>query len=169
MDCSQDTQVSDLYPDGQEKRRRMRTIDMIVIHCTATRADEPLSSSDLTRMHRKRGFKCCGYHYYIRRDGMICTMRPVERVGAHAKGHNATSIGIAYEGGLDACGNPADTRTEEQKHSMRVLVRVLKSDFPIRKVVGHRDLSPDLDGDGVVEPEEWTKLCPCFEVGKERF
>ena len=100
---------------------------------------------------------------------MICTMRPVERVGAHAKGHNATSIGIAYEGGLDACGNPADTRTEEQKHSMRVLVRVLKSDFPIRKVVGHRDLSPDLDGDGVVEPEEWTKLCPCYEVEKERF
>ena len=142
---------------------------MIVIHGPGTRGDEPLSPSDLTRMHRKRGFKCCGYHYYIRRDGMICTMRPVERVGAHAKGQNATSVGIAYEGGLDARGNSADTRTEEQKHAMRVLVRVLKSDFPIRKEVGHRDLSPDLDGDGVVEPEEWTKLCPCFEVGKERF
>lgn len=145
----------------------MRKIDMIVIHCTATRADEPLSSAELTRMHRKRGFKCCGYHYYIRTDGTICTMRPVGRVGAHARGYNATSIGIAYEGGLDEQGNPADTRTEKQKHSMRVLVRVLMEDFGIRRVVGHRDLSPDLDGDGCVEPEEWTKLCPCFEVAEE--
>ena len=25
----------------------------------------------------------------------------------------------------------------------------------------------DLDGDGVVEPDEWTKACPCFEVKRE--
>lgn len=31
----------------------MRKIDMIVIHCTATRADSPLSPAELTRMHRK--------------------------------------------------------------------------------------------------------------------
>ena len=77
---------------------------------------------------------------------------------------SANSIGIAYEGGLDAGGNPADTRTEEQKRSIRVLVRVLCEDYRIRKVVGHRDLSPDRDGDGVVEPEEWIKLCPCYDV-----
>ena len=130
---------------------------MIVIHCTATREDCPLSPAELTKMHRKRGFKCCGYHYFVRTDGEICTMRPVERAGAHAKGYNEHSIGIAYEGGLDAQGQPADTRTELQK-----------SDFPaITQVVGHRDLSPDLDGDGTVEPEEWTKACPCFDVKKE--
>ena len=82
---------------------------MIVIHCTATRADRPLSPAELTKMHRKRGFKCCGYHYYVRTDGEICTMRPVERVGAHARGYNEHSIGIAYEGGLDAQGRPADS------------------------------------------------------------
>lgn len=146
----------------------MRKIDMIVIHCTATRADCPLSPAELTKMHRKRGFKCCGYHYYVRTDGEICTMRPVERVGAHARGYNEHSIGIAYEGGLDAQGRPADTRTELQKRSLRILVRVLKADFPaITQVVGHRDLSPDRDGDGVVEPEEWCKACPCFEVKRE--
>ena len=146
----------------------MRKIDMIVIHCTATRADHPLSPSGLTKMHRKRGFKCCGYHYYVRTDGEICTMRPVERVGAHARGYNERSIGIAYEGGLDGQGRPADTRTELQKRSLRILVRVLKEDFPeITRVTGHRDLSPDLDGDGVVEPEEWTKACPCFDVATD--
>ena len=145
----------------------MRKIDMIVIHCSATRADVPLSPRQLEEMHRQRGFDGCGYHYYVRRDGEICTMRPVDRPGAHAKGYNQHSIGVCYEGGLDEQGRPADTRTELQKRSLRVLVRVLAMDFQTRRIVGHRDLSPDLDGDGVIEPEERTKVCPCFDVGTE--
>lgn len=145
----------------------MRKIDMIVIHCSATRADVPLSPRQLDEMQRQRGFDGCGYHYYVRRDGEICTMRPVDRPGAHAKGYNQHSIGVCYEGGLDEQGRPADTRTELQKRSLRVLVRVLAMDFQTRRIVGHRDLSPDLDGDGVIEPEEWTKVCPCFDVGTE--
>lgn len=145
----------------------MRKIDMIVIHCSATRADVPLSPRQLDEMHRQRGFDGCGYHYYVRRDGEICTMRPVDRPGAHAKGYNQHSIGVCYEGGLDEQGRPADTRTEHQKRSLRVLVRVLAMDFQTRRIVGHRDLSPDLNGDGVIEPEEWTKVCPCFDVGTE--
>lgn len=145
----------------------MRKIDMIVIHCSATRADVPLSPRQLDEMHRQRGFDGCGYHYYVRRDGEICTMRPVDRPGAHAKGYNQHSIGVCYEGGLDEQGRPADTRTELQKRSLRVLVRVLAMDFQTRRIVGHRDLSPDLDGDGVIESEEWTKVCPCFDVGTE--
>lgn len=145
----------------------MRKIDMIVIHCSATRADVPLSPRQLDEMHRQRGFDGCGYHYYVRRDGEICTMRPVDRPRAHAKGYNQHSIGVCYEGGLDEQGRPADTRTELQKRSLRVLVRVLAMDFQTRRIVGHRDLSPDLDGDGVIEPEEWTKVCPCFDVGTE--
>ena len=89
---------------GKKKGVRMREIDTIVVHCTATRADVPLSPHALDAMHRRRGFDGCGYHYYIRRDGQICSMRPVERTGAHARGFNAKSIGIAYEGGLDAGG-----------------------------------------------------------------
>ena len=145
----------------------MRKIDMIVIHCSATRADVPLLPRQLEEMHRQRGFDGCGYHYYVRRGGEICTMRPVDRPGAHAKGYNQHSIGVCYEGGLDEQGRPADTRTELQKRSLRVLVRVLAMDFQTRRIVGHRDLSPDLDGDGVIEPEEWTKVCPCFDVGTE--
>ena len=64
---------------------------------------------------------------------------------------------------------PEDTRTEWQRHSLRVLVRTLLLDYPDARVAGHRDLSPDLNGNGEVEPMEWTKQCPCFEVKKEKW
>lgn len=142
----------------------MRTIDLIVIHCSATREDRCFTEYDLDTCHRRRGFNGPGYHFYIRKDGRIVSTRPIERVGAHARGFNARSIGICYEGGLDREGHPKDTRTPEQKHSMRVLVRTLLTDYPGCEVCGHRDLSPDLNGNGEIEPEEWIKACPCFEV-----
>ena len=147
----------------------MRKINLIVIHCSATCEDRPFTGQALEAAHRRRGFDGTGYHFYIRRDGQILTTRPVERAGAHARGYNAHSIGIAYEGGLDHYGNPKDTRTEWQRHSLRVLVRALLMDYPGAKVAGHRDLSPDRNNNGEVEPMEWTKQCPCFEVKKEKW
>ena len=80
----------------------MRKIDLIVIHCSATRADRTLTAFDLETLHRRRGFNGTGYHYYIRKDGTTLLTRPIERIGAHVKGFNASSIGICYEGGLTA-------------------------------------------------------------------
>ena len=87
--------------------------------------------------------------------------------GETVRGHNKYSIGICYEGGLDARGNPKDTRTPEQRSALHLLVHQLLQQFRNARVCGHRDLSPDLDGDGKVEPWEWVKQCPCFEVSKE--
>ena len=145
----------------------MRTINLFVVHCSATREDCTLSPEALDVMHRRRGFNGTGYHYYIRKDGTLYLTRSLERIGAHAKGFNAHSIGICYEGGLDCNGHPADTRTPEQKSALRLLVHQLLKRFRNSYVCGHRDLSPDLNGNGVIEPEEWVKVCPCFEVGKE--
>ncbi|WP_071145167.1 N-acetylmuramoyl-L-alanine amidase [Bacteroides ihuae] len=142
----------------------MRKIDLIVIHCSATREDRDFTEHNLDVAHRRRGFNGIGYHFYIRKNGDIKTTRPIERVGAHVKGYNAHSIGICYEGGLDAKGKPKDTRTEWQKHSLQVLIKTLQIDYPGCRICGHRDLSPDLNGNGEIEPEEWIKACPCFEV-----
>lgn len=79
----------------------MRKIDLIVIHCSATRADRSLTPDDLETQHRRRGFNGTGYHYYIRKDGTVHLTRPIERIGAHVKGFNLNSVGICYEGGLD--------------------------------------------------------------------
>ena len=125
----------------------MRSINLIVVHCSATRADHALTTENLESEHRRRGFHGIGYHYYIRRDGTVVPTRPL--------------------GGLDCNGHPADTRTPEQKSALRLLVHQLLKRFRNSYVCGYRDLSPDLNGNGVIEPEEWVKVCPCFEVGKE--
>ncbi len=146
-----------------------REINYIIIHCSATKADRDFTAKDVDTAHRYRGFSSAGYHYYIRKNGAIEKMRPLEQPGAHCYGYNRNSIGVCYEGGLDANGAPADTRTEAQKESLCYVVGCLLDQFPGSRVVGHRDLSPDVNGNGRVEPIEWLKLCPCFEVRCERW
>ena len=144
-----------------------RKVNLIVIHCSATRADRNVTAQDIDAAHRVRGFSCWGYHYYIRKSGRVEPMRPLEDVGAHTLGYNKASIGICYEGGLDANGKPADTRTANQCLAMHDLVSKLLKRFPESKVTGHRDLSPDKNYNGVVDPWERVKECPCFDVLKE--
>ena len=73
--------------------------------------------------HRKQGWKLgIGYHYVVRRDGTIEPGRPEWMVGAHCRNHNAHSVGVCYEGGINIRGQPADTRTAEQKASLRRLL-----------------------------------------------
>lgn len=145
----------------------MRKINLIVVHCSATRTGTTLSPSQLDEMHRLRGFDGMGYHYYIRRDGTLVTGRSEERMGAHVRGYNAYSIGICYEGGLDAAGNPKDTRTAQQRVRLRSLIEKLVMRYPLARVRGHRDLSPDVDGNGRIDSNEWIKMCPCFEIRDE--
>lgn len=146
---------------------KQRNISLIVVHCTASRCTNNLTPEALDVMHKRRGFTECGYHYYITRDGTIHHMRDITHIGAHVKGHNANSIGIAYEGGLDASGRPADTRTPAQKHSLEIILRFLRFSYPKAQICGHRDLSPDLNDNGTIEPCEYIKQCPCFNATDE--
>jgi len=132
----------------------MRTITLIIVHCSAVRPDQTSSAKKIDEWHKDRKFKCIGYHYVIRRDGTIEPGRPEWQVGAHCVNHNAHSIGVCYEGGLDIRGQPADTRTAEQKAAMRTLLEQLHQRYPRAMIVGHRDLDP-------------AKDCPCFNAVHE--
>jgi len=145
----------------------MREINLIVIHCSATRADRDVTAQDINATHKVRGFSSWGYHYYIRKNGKVEPMRPLDEPGAHARGHNARSIGVCYEGGLDINGKPADTRTLSQQIALHALVNNLLKKFPGCKVKGHRELSPDKNYDGIIDRSEWVKECPCFDVSGE--
>jgi N-acetyl-anhydromuramyl-L-alanine amidase AmpD len=128
----------------------MRTITLIVIHCSAVRPDQTSSAAQIDSWHRKRGWKFgIGYHYVIRRNGEIEPGRPEWMVGAHCVNHNSHSIGVCYEGGLDIRGQPADTRTEAQKASLRRLLEDLHQRYPHALIVGHHDLAPH-------------RNCPCI-------
>ena len=133
----------------------MRTINEIIIHCSATPAGRPVTVADIRRWHRARGFTDIGYHYVIALDGSVHVGRPLSVAGAHCLGHNAHSIGVCYVGGLDAAGQPADTRTEQQRRVLRKLVRGLRQRYPAATVHGHNEFA--------------RKACPCFDVREEDF
>lgn len=146
----------------------MKNIDTIIVHCSATREGQDIRASDIDKWHRERGFARIGYNYVIDLDGKVEKGRPLTMTGAHCKGWNDRSIGICYVGGLDKNGNPKDTRTLLQKMSLHNLVFKLMDEYPsITQVLGHRDTSPDLNGDGKISPNEWIKQCPCFDVKSE--
>ena len=130
---------------------------MVVIHCSAVRPDQMSSVAQIDSWHRERGFKFgVGYHYVIRRDGSIEAGRPEWMVGAHCVNHNKYSIGVCYEGGLDARGQPADTRTAAQKATLRQLLTDLHRRYPRAVIVGHHDLNPQ-------------KECPCIKNVAEEY
>jgi len=142
----------------------MRNINLAVIHCSATKEGINYNVDVIRTWHKKRGFSDVGYHFLVHLDGTIERGRPWDKPGAHAKGYNYNSVGICYVGGLDSDGKPFDTRTVAQVHALRAVVGVLRAQFPEIDVVGHRDLSVDLNGDGVISKSEWLKSCPCFDV-----
>ena len=80
----------------------MRKILEIIVHCTATFADQRVTVADITRWHKQRGWKTIGYHYVVDQDGNVFPGRPIEQAGAHCLDHNKNSIGVVYCGGLNA-------------------------------------------------------------------
>ncbi|WOI54946.1 N-acetylmuramoyl-L-alanine amidase [Palleronia sp. LCG004] len=119
----------------------------IVIHYSATPVERDYSVADIDRMHRKRGFREVGYHYFIRKAGAVETGRDLSQpgrfeMGAHVKGSNPSSIGICFEGGVrKAAPNIGfDSRTPAQIRAMIDLIDKLQERYPGAIVEGHRDM-----------------------------
>ena len=128
----------------------------LVIHCSATREDRSYTVQQLRSDHISRGFIDIGYPYYIRRDGTLTQHRRHDEAGAHCRPFNRCSLGICYEGGLDAQGHPKDTRTPEQRTTLVHLLVKLKQQFPNAIIQGHCQM-----------PGATPKACPCFDARKE--
>jgi N-acetylmuramoyl-L-alanine amidase len=122
----------------------MRTINLIVLHCSAS--DNPaVDAAEIDRWHRLRGFRCIGYHYFIKTDGMIELGRPLEQIGAHVEGSNIHSIGICLN------GLSIKSFTEIQFESLRQVLKALRARFPKAEIKGHTELNP-------------AKTCPVFDT-----
>lgn len=142
---------------------RPRT-DYIVVHCSATPSTWEGGAADIDGWHRKQGWDGIGYHFVIRRDGRIEVGEDLKKVGAHVQGWNSVSVGICMVGGADSKGRGENNFTDAQWLSLKRQVQTLRLTYPEAKLVGHRDLSPDKNGDGVIRKNEWMKECPSFSV-----
>lgn len=141
-------------PRAEKSFSSSRRIDEIIVHCSATRPEQGFTAADVRRWHtRERGFSDIGYHFVVETDGSVSAGRPLDRVGAHCRGHNARSVGVCYMGGIGADGKPADTRNAAQKAAMRKLLSALARSFPGARIRSHRDFA--------------RKACPCFDATAE--
>ena len=123
--------------------------------------------ADLKAEFKRKGWKAPGYHYVVDANGNIRRLLKEEEVANGVYGYNQNSIHIAYMGGIDAQGKAVDNRTPEQRKALRLKVEELKQEYPEADVLGHRDISPDKNGNGIVDPWERIKECPCFDVATE--
>ena len=131
-----------------------REINKIIIHCSATREGQNISTETIRTWHmRDRGWSDIGYHYVIGLDGIIDYGRPVNRIGAHCLNNNQSSIGICYIGGLNLKGKAKDTRTDKQKAALIKILKTLTHIYPDASIHGHKEFA--------------NKACPCFDVQKE--
>lgn len=119
----------------------MRPLNKIILHSTATPEGRDVRVEEIRNWHLDRGWADIGYHFVIYRNGAIKLGRPLSEQGAHTLGHNEDSIGVVYVGGTDKSGNAKDTRTLQQKISMRLLIAYLKAKHGIKTVLGHKQCS----------------------------
>jgi N-acetylmuramoyl-L-alanine amidase len=154
-----------VWPKGRPLAMRPRT-DKLAIHCTATREGQDIDATTVDGWHLAQGWAGIGYHYLIGLDGSVEAGRPEGAIGSGIAGHNSDAIHIVYVGGLDRQGKAKDTRTEGQKTAMAMLVRHLDAKYRFKRIGGHRDYSPDKNGNGIIERFEWLKECPCFDVAE---
>lgn len=143
----------------------MRGIKRIFVHCTA--GSQRQTVADLQAEFKRKGWKNPGYHYVIQADGTVKQLLGEQFVSNGVKGYNSTSVNVAYMGGIDADGKAVDNRTDAQRASLLTLLKELKGRYPKAEILGHRDISPDTNGNGIVDPWERIKECPCFNARDE--
>lgn len=148
--------------------RPLGAITELIIHCSATPNGRINTAADIDAWHKARGFrrnaelakhsplKHIGYHLVVRPNGAAEQGRRLDEMGAHAVRHNWQSIGICLIG--------TDRFSRAQWETLKTQVEIFRKKFPGIRVLGHRDTSPDTNGNGRVDPHEWTKTCPGFDV-----
>lgn len=145
----------------------MRTINRIFVHCTAGWQNTTTMES-LKAEFKQKGWKNPGYHWVIFPNGKIVQMLPEEQVANGVYGYNEHSIHVAWVGGIAYNAEyklvSVDNRTKYQKQALFDLLTKLKLRYRNAQIMGHRDISPDLNHNGVVDPWERIKECPCFDA-----
>ncbi|XP_047449302.1 peptidoglycan-recognition protein SC2-like [Mugil cephalus] len=143
-----DQQVVSRQEWGAELPRQRQTMKdsarRVIIHHTALQSCRGLSQCkrhlvDIQRMHmNERSFDDIGYNFLVGGDGTVFEGRGWGVVGAHAKGHNSDSVGIAFMGNFNN-----DTPSTQALTSVKQLLQSgVSQGFlqPQFVLCGHRDV-----------------------------
>ena len=110
---------------------RNSTNRIIIHHAEASNC----TAQDIHQWHLNNGWSGAGYHFLVRKDGTVYRLRPENKIGAHASGSNADSIGICFEGSY-----MTETMPQAQINAGKELVAYLKQIYKISKVQAHREV-----------------------------
>ena len=142
----------------------MRNITRIFVHCTAS-YQSTTTEATLINEFKRKGWKNPGYHYVVKPDGSVFNMLDESEIANGVQGYNSSSIHVSYIGGIDKTHPKGiDNTTDAQKATLVKLLTELKRKYPNAKIMGHRDISPDKNHNGIVDPWERIKECPCFDA-----
>lgn len=142
----------------------MRRISRIFVHCTASH-QQTTTEASLRAEFKARGWKAPGYHYVVKTDGNIICMLDDMQVANGVRGYNEHGLHVAWIGGIDRQHPKGiDNRTPEQRQALFDLLVKLKMRYPDAMIMGHRDISLDLNHNGTIDPWERIKECPCFDA-----
>lgn len=141
-----------------------RKITHIFVHCAAS-AQSMTPQELLNFFYKVKRWSRPGYHYVVGADGTITNIWPESKYSNGVKNMNSHSINVAWIGGVTKeHPNGIDNRTDRQKTALRHLMKELRGKYPTAKIMGHRDTSPDVNGNGIIDPWERIKACPCFDA-----
>lgn len=124
----------------------------VIFHCADTpdfdesdASFDKYGADDIDKWHMLRGFYMIGYHWVIRRTGVIEVGRQPDVAGAHCEGENYSSFGVCYIG--------RTKMTDKQVKSMNELADKIRDKYGIERYdwYGHRDYNH-------------AKACPGFST-----
>jgi len=137
------------------------------VHCTAS-WQETTSVESLKAEFKAKKWVNPGYHWVIFPGGKIVKLLDESQVANGVANYNKNSIHVAWVGGIEEDKNlkliAVDNRTDAQKVALFDLLTKLKLKYRDAMIMGHRDISPDLNHNGKVDPWERIKECPCFDA-----
>lgn len=113
-----------------------RPVDEIIVHCTDSPDDRYwINAEEIGRWHRAKGWKGCGYHFVVCKDGAIEAGRDLEKYGAHCEGHNMHSVGIVWVGRHDC--------NEDQWRALVYICREMCVKYGLgpHQIFGHNDFN----------------------------
>ncbi|MCL5267056.1 MAG: N-acetylmuramoyl-L-alanine amidase [Bacteroidetes bacterium] len=128
---------------GQRKMEHPRKIEAIIIHSSYNALDaDSFSVKGILREYKDAGVTP---HYIIDRSGTIFRLAPDNNV-AYQAGKSRLPDGKtdvnSVSLGIEIVNTMHDSPTKAQYVSLVKLVRCLESKYPVKYVLGHKDIAP---------------------------